>query len=54
MQKRLLLCLLENNVLPQLGAVLFELNLALDKFLVLASPIGFAGRLVLDLDEFIL
>ena len=38
----LFLGLLENNVFAKLGAVLFELDLALDFLLVLARPIGLA------------
>ena len=38
-------------MLPKLGAVFLELDLALDFLLVLACPIDFAGRLVAERDE---
>ena len=50
----LLLCLFEGDVLAQLGAVLFELDLLLDGLPVLARPIDLAGLLVLELDELVL
>ena len=49
--KRLFLGLLENHVLPELGAVFLELDLAFNLLLILARPIGLAGRFVLELDQ---
>ena len=48
---KLFLGLFEDDVLAENGAVLLELDLALDLLLILAGPIGLAGRLVLDLYE---
>ena len=38
-------------MLAEHGAVLFELDLALDQLLILASPISLAGGFVLELYE---
>jgi len=46
--ENLLLRLLENNVLTELGAVPFELDLALHLLLIPGRPIHLAGRFVLD------
>ena len=41
-------------MLPELGAVLLELDLALDFLLVLARKIDLAGLFVADRDEMVL
>jgi len=51
---KLLLGLLEGDVLPELGAVLLELDLALDLLAVLAREIGLAGLLIFELYKLIL
>jgi hypothetical protein len=51
---RLFLGFFENHVLAELGTVFLELNLAFDELFVFARPIRLAGRLVLDLYEFVL
>ena len=50
----LFLCFFEDHVLAELLAELLEFNLAFNQLLILASPIGLAGLLILDLYEFIL
>lgn len=49
--QKLLLGLLEGDMLAEHLAVLLELDLALDLLLVLAGPVGLACRLILDLYE---
>jgi hypothetical protein len=51
---QLFLPFFENNVLSQFGAVLFELDFALDFLLVFACPINLAGRFVTELNELFL
>ena len=47
----LFLRFLEDDVLAELGAVFLILYLALDQLLILTSPIGLAGRFILELNE---
>jgi hypothetical protein len=51
---RLFLRFLEDNVLSQLFAVLFKLDLARDELAILARPIDLAGRCVFELYQLIL
>lgn len=51
---RLLLSFLEGNALAELCAIFLELDLASDKFFVLARPIDFSSGFIAQLNEVIL